>query len=163
MKNNFFLTITLLIFVGIIFVFFFNKEKVLLTTQTETFEPKCGEYIKKEIVLGGQTITAEVSDSDCKRELGLSGRKLLKNNEGMLFVFEKEGEEIFWMKDMNFPIDIVWVGSDFNVVGIKRNASPETYPSFFGQGFLSKYVLELPAGFCDKNNIKVGNKIFISE
>ena len=74
------------------------------------------------------------------------------------------------MKDMNFPLDMVWVSADFHIVGIEKNVSSDTYntvnPSLsetFGQNYIAQYVIELPAGYSDKNNIKVGNKISFSE
>jgi uncharacterized membrane protein (UPF0127 family) len=63
------------------------------------------------------------------------------------------------MKDMNFPIDILWINDNFEVVGIEKNILPQTYPKTFGEKYLASYVLEVSAGYCDKNNIKLGNKI----
>lgn len=123
----------------------------------------CIEYNKKYIEIGQKIVRVDIADTDYKRELGLSGRNSLDSDTGMLFIFEKEGNYGFWMKDMNFPIDILWVGADFSVVGIEKNVATSTYPKAFGQNYLAKYVLELPAGFSDRNNLSVGNKISILE
>jgi len=123
--------------------------------------PYCGSYEIKNVQIDGQNIKMDVSDTDCKRELGLSGRKNIPDGTGMLFVFDEESSYGFWMKEMNFPIDIIWVDNDFAVTGIEKSLSPETYPEIFGEKYPAKYVLELPSGFSNENNIKVGNKISI--
>jgi uncharacterized membrane protein (UPF0127 family) len=132
---------------------------VATTTAEKIYVTQCGEYDKKEIKIGRINIYADVSDNDCKRELGLSGRSGLESNEGMIFIFEKVGKYGFWMKDMKFSIDIIWIGEDFSVSGIVGNFSPEDYPKVLGNNYLAKYVLEVPTGFAEKNNIKVGDKI----
>ncbi|MFA6227217.1 MAG: DUF192 domain-containing protein [Candidatus Paceibacterota bacterium] len=123
----------------------------------------CIKYDKAQIEIGGKIIEVDVSDTDYKREVGLSGRNLLSDDTGMLFIFEKEGNYGFWMKDMNFPIDIVWINTDFSVIGIEKSVAISTYPKAFGQDYFAKYVLELPSGFSDKNSLMVGNKISILE
>jgi uncharacterized membrane protein (UPF0127 family) len=67
------------------------------------------------------------------------------------------------MKDMLFPLDIVWIGEDFRVVHIEKSLSPETYPTVYYPDTLSKFVLEISAGESDKINIKVGDLIEISK
>lgn len=118
----------------------------------------CGKYHQKEIQINSNNIIVDIADNDCKRELGLSN-KISLNNKGMLFIFENSGNYSFWMKDMNFPIDILWMDDNFNVIGIEKNLATSTYPETFGKEYISKYILELPAGFSDKNNIKNGDKI----
>ncbi len=123
------------------------------------YATSCGIYDKKEIIIAENKIKVDVADNDCKRELGLSGRENLANDKGMLFVFEKVGNYGFWMKDMKFSIDILWLNDSFKVVGIEKNVAISTFPEIFGQNYFAKYVLELPAGFSIKNNIKIGDKI----
>lgn len=66
-----------------------------------------------------------------ERERGLSGRESLAPTEGMLFVFPESGYHAFWMKDMQFPIDIIWVAADGTIVDIAPVVRPETYPKTF--------------------------------
>ena len=66
------------------------------------------------------------------------------------------------MKDMNFPLDILWINDNFEIVGIEKKILPQTYPKIFGEKYLSSYVLEVSAGYCDKNNIKIGDKIIFN-
>ena len=125
----------------------------------DNYTSVCGKYAKKEVQISNKIIFADISDNDCKRQLGLSSREALLDGEGMLFIFERAGNYGFWMKDMSFPLDILWINDRFEVVGIERNVSTSTYPQTFGEKYLGKYVLEVSAGYSDKNNIKIGEKI----
>ena len=70
------------------------------------------EYEHAIVAIGGTIVTAEIVDTKEKLELGLSGREGLSFNKGMLFVFPKTGYHSFWMKDMSFPIDIIWLSKE---------------------------------------------------
>ena len=89
----------------------------------------------------------EVADTTQARAKGLSGRSCIGQNEGMLFVFNQPGFYEFWMKDMKFPIDIIWIASDHRVVWLKSKVQPSSYPQkFVNQGSAAQYVLELASG-----------------
>lgn len=137
---------------------FYNKKSGNFEIQSEIYTTNCGEYEKREIIINSTVLSVDISDSDCKRVLGLSGKTSL-NEEGMLFVFNEVGNHGFWMKDMNFPIDILWIGTDYKIIGIENNVSPDSYPKSFGETYLAKYVLEVQANFSLKNKIKLGDKI----
>lgn len=108
-------------------------------------------------VIGEIAITIEIVDSDLERVIGLSGRESIPKNHSMLFIFDKTGYHGMWMKDMLFPIDIVWLNEFSEVISIQRNVSPDTYPDVFKPSRPAKYVLEFNAGFARKNSIKVGD------
>ncbi|MEI7709146.1 MAG: DUF192 domain-containing protein [bacterium] len=116
----------------------------------------------KYVNIAGQNIKVDLALTPAEQEQGLSGRKGLKENEGMLFVFQKVGNYPFWMKDMNFAIDMIWISEDMKVVYIKKDATPASYPTTFGPNQDAKYVLEVVAGFADKNNLKVGDRVLFS-
>lgn len=105
------------------------------------------------------TIKVMVADTDASREQGLSYRSSLPANQGMLFVFDDPGMYAFWMKDMHFPLDMVWINSDKMVVGVSRDLSPDTYPSTFPPPSPVPYVLEINAGSADKLGLVSGAKI----
>ena len=88
----------------------------------------------------------EIANTDAERTQGLSGRASLPAGTGLLFVFESPGKYGFWMKDMNFPIDIVWLGDGMLPVGIEKNVSPDSYPQVFYPPVPVRYVLEVNAG-----------------
>jgi len=113
----------------------------------------------KQVKIAGQSIEVELALTDIARMEGLSGRNELGNNAGMLFVFDKPGKYFFWMKDMNFPIDIIWLGEDQNVIYIKKDAQPENFLETYGPEENAKYVLEVVSGFSDRNNLKMGDTI----
>ena len=125
---------------------------------------------EEQLTVGSAQFTVEMATTMTQQACGLSGRTGLADGHGMLFLFSSPNIQNFWMKDMNFPLDMIWVDADFNIVGIVKNVSPDTYDAtnpdkseFFGENYLAQYVLELPAGYSDKNNIKVGNKIIFSQ
>jgi len=110
----------------------------------------------------GVPIDIEIADTDKERIKGLSGRKNLEENEGLLFVFDTEGYHGIWMKDMNFNIDIAWLDKNKKIIHIEKNVSPKTYPKVFyafeeEKPILSLYVLETKSDFFEKANIKVGD------
>jgi len=100
----------------------------------------------------------ELSQNLGERELGLSGRQSLASGKGMLFIFPKPGLYVIWMKNMKFPIDIIWLDQNYKVIYIKENARPESYPETFSPPDLAQYVLETNIGFADKYQIKIGDQ-----
>lgn len=101
-------------------------------------------------------IDVEISDTPDLRERGLSRRMSLAPNDGMLFVFQIPGIYGFWMKDMNFPIDIVWIDNDHRVVAMNLDVATSTYPeSIFPSSSIS-HVLELNAGSAREFGIATG-------
>ncbi|KKU15506.1 hypothetical protein A3A20_02330 [Candidatus Wolfebacteria bacterium RIFCSPLOWO2_01_FULL_45_19] len=104
-------------------------------------------------------VKVEIADTPEARQLGLSGREVLDENEGMLFIHETPGSYGYWMKDMNFPLDIVWLGEDMKIIGAMENVLPESYPEAFYPPQPVRYALEVNAGWVKKNNIQTGNKI----
>jgi uncharacterized protein len=102
---------------------------------------------------------------DVKR--GLSGRANLADNEAMLFVFSEKGERTFWMKDMNFNIDLLWIDDD-QIVAFEQNMQhfdnpPADYdlPVYNSPQEVDK-VLEIQSGLVDELNIKIGDIIKIN-
>lgn len=122
----------------------------------------CGDYELVSLVLGNETTKLFVSDDECKRRVGLSGKEALKDSEGMFFVFEEKDYNGIWMKDMKFPIDIIWLDEEYSVVEIEENVLPETFPKIFGDKTLSKYVIEVSSGFVGRFGLNIGDIIDIS-
>lgn len=118
-------------------------------------------YDKVTAVIGESTIFVTVANTEDKRIKGLSGKKSIDKNEGMYFIFDYPDKYGIWMKDMNFPIDIIWINSHHEVVYILEKVSPNTYPKVFKPNKDAMYVLELNAGFVETHNIKKGD-IFTS-
>lgn len=165
-SNNKKLSLILTVIIIFIFGIFLYKNYI----KTPVYSTYCGNYSEKNIVIGNQNIKAIIADDICKQDLGLSGNNGLKNNQGMFFVFTKDGSYGFWMKDMKYPLDMIWINSSLQIVGIEKNISPDTYNAtdtkkseILGESYWAQYVFELPAGFSDKNNVKIGDKITFLE
>ena len=121
-----------------------------------------------EITVGETSIKVELADTAKKRAEGLSGRKSLKENQGMLFIFEGGSEvKSFWMKEMLMAIDIIWI-KDGKVVKINKSIPPPDSGTadkdldLYSSGEPINYVLEVDAGFSQEKNIQVGDEVDLS-
>lgn len=120
----------------------------------------CGVYEKGFIEIGQKILKVDIADNDCKRILGLSYRKSISDNEGMFFIFENIDRHGFWMKDMSFPIEIIWLDKDFVVTDIEANVLPDTFPKiFYPKDENALYVLEINALMSKKLDLNIGEKI----
>lgn len=100
----------------------------------------------------------EIAENAAERNKGLMYRPYLPDSVGMLFIFDEAQEQAFWMKNTIIPLDIIYLGADKKIVSISRNTKPyseESIPSFGP----AQYVLEVNAGFSDKNDLKIGDAI----
>lgn len=109
-----------------------------------------------------------VADTPQHRFKGLSDRKTLGDYDGMLFVFESPKRAGIVMRDMHFPLDIIWVGEDLKIVDIAKNVQLETGDK---EEDLTVYyprtevplVIEVPAGFVAKNGLQIGDRFSVVE
>ena len=109
----------------------------------------------------GEKIPVEVADTIKKRSLGLGKRASLKKGWGMLFVFEKRKPHRFWMKDMQFSLDIVWL-DNHKIVHIIHNAKPANHnnePEVMSSPVPVNFVLEIAAGRAAKLLLKTGQRM----
>ena len=136
----------------------FNVGKSEVPVNQEVQQDVQTEY-SHEVALSGIPIKVEFADTKAKQAQGLSGRSGLKEDEGMLFVFDRPFAYKFWMKDMNFAIDMIWFNKDKKRIYIEKNATPESYPTLFGPNQEALYVLETASGWSDRHNIKVGDTL----
>lgn len=94
------------------------------------------------------------------REQGLSGRDKLQKNQAMVFDFRDNADgRCFWMKDMNFSIDIIWLNDEHKVVKVVESASPDSYPESFCSTSKPTYVVELVAGQARVLQIREGKTV----
>ena len=119
-------------------------------------------YQQVYVTLNDQILIADISATDEQKRTGLTVKDTLAENEAMLFVFQNEAEHIFWMKDMKFPIDIIWIDSDKSVVDIEHNLPPCNAgllcTTYMPDG-ASLYVLETVGGFAQKYGIVKGTPV----
>jgi len=111
-----------------------------------------------EVRLGAGVFNVRIASTDEARKQGLSGVEKLDANGGLLMVFDTDGYQGIWMKDMKIPLDIIWLNSEKKVVYIVTDASPDLGTSkIFTPKDLSRYVLEVPAGTVKSAGIKIGS------
>lgn len=142
MKQRVFFLVICIIFIG--FFVFYQKPK--------------GEKI---VSINDIKISVVLANDQEAWEKGLSGTKSLKDREGMLFMFPESALYEFWMKDMRYPIDIIWLDENLQIVTIKENVAPSSYPEIFAPEALSKYVLEVKSGTSQKYNFKKGDQLLV--
>jgi uncharacterized protein len=119
-------------------------------------------YRQVNITVNGLVLVADIAATDEQRTKGLSVKVRLAENEAMLFVFDNEAGHTFWMKNMKFPIDIIWIDTDKTVVHIEHNLQPcssellcPTYKPIDD----SLYVLETVGGFAERHDIVKGTVV----
>ena len=159
-RNIFFVVLCVGLFFGSMYGFRCFVTKVCQSTAVDKF-------IRSDlmILMPKGAIEVEVANTKASRELGLSGRHSMHDNEGMLFVFDTPGRYGFWMKDMEFPLDIVWINENGIVVEVERNIPPESYKekkTFINQSDAS-YVLEINAGLAEKFGLYIGSKVKMTD
>lgn len=109
---------------------------------------------------GGSTFVVEIADESNEQYQGLSGRGSLNAYQGMLFVYDQPGKYSFVMRDMNFPLDFIWIDEEKNIIQITENVSPDTYPDqAFTSELPSQYIFEVNAGTATRENFEIGDKI----
>jgi uncharacterized protein len=139
---------TILLVVGVLVLIVATAVAFIVTT----FQPRT------EVRLGSTVFKVKIADTQASRERGLSGVTSLGPTDGMLFVFPRSDRWSIWMKDMNVPIDIIWLDGAQRVVHIVKNAAPELSTSrTFTPGKPARYILEVSAGATTQHSIKVGD------
>ncbi len=109
------------------------------------------------VKLGSSVYALTLADTEAKQIQGLSGVQSLEPNGGLLMAFKNSTIQGIWMKDMNIPLDIIWLDDDKRVIYIVKNAQPEDPPTTIYKPLEpSRYVIEVPAGSVQKAGIKTG-------
>lgn len=145
------LSIALLLFFSLL-LFFFNH-RIAIAPIDQSY----GDGILK---IGGEDISVEIADTPEEQTRGLSGRKSMEKNQGMLFIFDNSGKYSFWMKEMSFSLDFIWISGNM-VVEVTQNVKPEDYqpPKVLIPKNKIDKVLEVSAGTAGRLGIKEGDKI----
>lgn len=118
--------------------------------------PSLGEQTGS-MQIDGQTLYVDLDVTEAQQALGLGNRAGLGADQGMLFIFPNDAQHEFWMKDMSFSIDMIWMSDDGTIIYIQPNVAPSTYPDAFGPNEVSRYVLEVPANYAAEHGIKIGD------
>ena len=139
--------------IGLIIVFFAitsrpNRENSLKTAK---------------VIIGNNTWEAELAKTLVEKARGLSYRESLGKDKGMIFFFDPPSKESFWMKGMNFSLDMIWIRNN-TVIDITKNAPPlkdSLRPLYYSPKEPADMVLEVNAGQVDEFRVKIGDKVII--
>lgn len=146
-KKLFFILIGLLLTAGILLLFI-------------NYSHRSGKNKIINLKICDEIFSVEVADTEYTRKIGLSKRESLGGKEGMLFLFDKSDIRYFWMKDMNFSIDIVWINGD-KIVGTSENLEPaiaSEKPIIYSSPTAVDKVLEIRAGVLKKTGMEIFGK-----
>ncbi len=147
--------VILVIFAGVVFFQFrTNPRTTASNSPTST------------VKINNHTFKVELAMTPKEQQIGLSDHESLPQDQGMLFLFEEPGLYSFWMKNMKFPIDIIFIQED-TVVSVTKNAEPlepedTADPVIITPESEIDTVLEVNSGLSDKYNIKKGDKVEIT-
>jgi len=114
-----------------------------------------------EVIIDNVPIAVDLSITNAQIQQGLSGRPTLGTDDGMLFLFTKPAIYRFWMPNMNFPLDMIWINNN-KIVDISADV-PTTFdpahPIFYTPKVPAQYVLEVNAHFSKNNGIGIGDTV----
>ena len=113
---------------------------------------------KAFISVNGRRYSLDVAHTSAQQQKGLGGRASMAVDRGMLFPYSQPGSRCFWMKDMHFSLDIIWLDSQKKIVRFEQNLSPQTYPQDYCADN-TQYVIELNAGQAAATHLRVGQKL----
>jgi uncharacterized membrane protein (UPF0127 family) len=119
---------------------------------------------KSSLTINNVTFNIEIAKTDSEKSKGLAKYKTIEENFGMYFPFITKDYYAFWMKDMKFPIDILYI-SDGKIVEIFKDAknpkSKKESLTIYRPGVVADGVFEIKAGLSVKHNFKIGDKVII--
>lgn len=152
-------TIILLSVVALVMASCKSETKQALKTETVTFT-KEGEL---SILSTGTdslktSFDIEIAESEYETQTGLMYRQSMEDKQGMLFIQPTESLQYFYMKNTEFPLDIVYIDTGLKIVSFQKNAKPYDESSL-PSNVPAKYVLEINAGLSDKLGLQVGDSL----
>lgn len=146
------------LFIGMVIVAVSNfKDRESLDDKVYFNKQSIVHFISADYNLLAQ-IDVELANTDYDRQRGLMNREKLEENQGMLFVFPYQDTLSFWMKETKLPLDIIFANSEREIVTIHKNSVPFSHEQYRSSK-PAQYVIEVNAGFCDKNGIRLGDRI----
>lgn len=136
--------------------------RVMLIAAIVAFSTVAGYYIVSkpktvDISIGECRVRTEIANTPELREKGLSRRKRLKAEHGMLFVFQYSRRQRFWMKDTSIPLSIAFISPDGTIFQIEQMKPYDL--SWVTSHSPAKYALEVNQGFFNENGITVGMNV----
>ncbi|MEK9175139.1 MAG: DUF192 domain-containing protein [Patescibacteria group bacterium] len=155
--------VLVLILIFCFIVYFYLQKSIILQESKNLIKEQ--PIIGPTVVIKSIRIPVLLAKTDEEIQKGLSGMISLEKNKGMLFIFSQSYVYRFWMKDMMFPIDIIWINNN-KVVDIENNVLNNfdiSKPHFYTPRTPVNFVLEVNARFASENKIKIGDTISFIE
>ncbi len=147
--------VAIVVLAGLGYIFLYRNEPTILPQLPTT-----------TAVIGGQTFTLDVATTTTEQNRGLGGRTSLGERNGMLFMFNIPSIQLFWMKDMEFPLDLIWMRGN-KIIGFEENMTVPTssnalnLPIYISPGLVDG-VIEINSGQVAQLGLRVGDAIQIS-
>jgi len=142
MNKNWMILGFILIVFGFVFLFFGEASSI----SSVCFKDKCFDV--------------ELAVTPAEKSQGLMDRNYLREDEGMLFIYNREEEYSFWMKNTLISLDIIWIDNNYEVVYIKHSAKPcEVTCNSISPGVKAMYVLEINGGMSKEIGLNVGERL----
>lgn len=164
MKKRIILLAIIIIFISAAFLTLGAKKNSTKTTNSSSSPIPAIKQIK----IGDTNVNVTIADTEEKRTKGLTSLDTLPQDEGMLFIFEsKNVTPSFWMKGMKFPLDFIWIKEgeisqiDANIPYPASDTMDSGIKVYIPNSPVD-YVLEVNGGFSSVNNIKIGDKVYLS-
>lgn len=114
------------------------------------------------VQVNNMTLGVILATEPSEQSKGLAVKDSMNEKEGMLFIFKNPQKHSFWMKDMKFPIDIIWADPTGKIVHIEKNLQPCVFLlpcTSYSPKSDSLYVLEVVSNFTNKYDVKIGDQI----
>jgi len=139
----------------LIYIFFYFAQT--------SYSPSAPDSLMGSVCFSGNCFSVELATTRAQVERGLMYRKELYNDNGMLFIFDKEENYPFWMKNTLIPLDIIWIDGNGKIVFVADNVQPckSLICSSVNPGVSAKYVLEINAGISEKIGLNLGEEVKI--
>lgn len=152
-----FLKENLRIITGAVVVFFLAILFLVIILSRDT------STTKTKVTINNKTFNVFIAKSDIEKQVGLSSKNKISENQGMLFLFDKPAYYSFWMKEMKFPIDIIYIENNkvVTIISSVKPSSNSTNLSIYTPKKKADMVLEINAGLSEKYNIHEGTTINI--
>lgn len=149
--------LSLLFFISVLVFVFINDARFFASEEDE--EPYQLEKGHVEWRNRPLKLQVEIADNRIERAVGLMYRKELASDRGMVFLYQQEQPLKVWMKDMLFAIDVIFLSANGEIVSLLQNLPPcRRKPcEIFASTADAQYILEVNAGFIDKNAVKLGD------
>ena len=164
MKNSISKFLTLHLILGITLMISCSTDSNKAETKDQKFSPPEPAFIAEGNLIFIRDldtlsqIDIEIADNEARRQRGLMYRTKMKENNGMLFIFDNAEPQSFWMENTYISLDILFIGTNLEILQISANTVPYTRSSVTCKK-PAQYVLELNAGICKELGINVGDRI----